>query len=237
MTRALARVLVAFVVTVGAAGCGDIDPCAGVSGTCLAVHVDPSSAVQRVDQLDFAITFGANSGSTDTRGNKSGTTELPIAVAVELGTLAAPAEMVRVQVSGLVASVLAGQGTISTTIANGEHLAVHVKLAAVVCMDGGLYCGGDKLAGDPNVLYRCNGTAAPTPRGMCPNGCQVQPGQDDTCMAGGGACMSGAFYCGGDKLAGDPRTLYRCNGASDPTVSMECPSACVIRANQNDICQ
>ena len=50
----------------------------------------------------------------------------------------------------------------------------------------------------------------PTVRGVCTYGCILRPGLDDTCRGGGGICSVGGFYCGGDKLDGDPQTLYKC---------------------------
>jgi hypothetical protein len=49
-----------------------------------------------------------------------------------------------------------------------------------LCRDGGAYCGGNLLDGDPNTLYVCDlfdGTD-PTP---CPNGCLVRGDGADTC--------------------------------------------------------
>jgi hypothetical protein len=48
------------------------------------------------------------------------------------------------------------------------------------CVVGGSYCGGDKLSGNPDTLYRCT-TGAPAVIRHCANGCVVHPGQDDTC--------------------------------------------------------
>lgn len=51
------------------------------------------------------------------------------------------------------------------------------------CQVGGSYCGGDKLDGDPAVLYRCatGGTAEEKER--CAKGCQVaKSGLDDACV-------------------------------------------------------
>jgi hypothetical protein len=49
------------------------------------------------------------------------------------------------------------------------------------CVVGGDYCGGDKVSGDKNTLFRCTGTGAPTVVRHCANGCAVRPGQDDAC--------------------------------------------------------
>lgn len=51
----------------------------------------------------------------------------------------------------------------------------------MTCVDGGLYCGGNELVGDPASLYRCEGGQA-VDRIMCPNGCAIAtPPNDDFC--------------------------------------------------------
>lgn len=76
----------------------------------------------------------------------------------------------------------------------------------------------------------------PLPRGVCRYDCVVRPGKDDTCRGGGGTCLDGGAYCGGDKLDGDPRTLYRCM-AGVGTVLQRCVTACVVRSADDDACQ
>ena len=49
------------------------------------------------------------------------------------------------------------------------------------CFVGGLYCGGDKISGDKNTLFRCTGTGAPAVVRHCANGGAVHPGSDDAC--------------------------------------------------------
>lgn len=49
------------------------------------------------------------------------------------------------------------------------------------CVVGGLYCGGDKIGGDPGTLFRCTGTGAPAVVRHCASGCAVHPGSDDAC--------------------------------------------------------
>jgi hypothetical protein len=53
--------------------------------------------------------------------------------------------------------------------------------AGASCFVGGLYCGGDKISGDKNTLYRCTGTGAPTVVRRCANGCAIHAGDDDGC--------------------------------------------------------
>lgn len=49
-----------------------------------------------------------------------------------------------------------------------------------LCRDGGTYCGGHALDGDPNVLYVCEEFDATAPR-RCANGCVVRGDGDDVC--------------------------------------------------------
>ncbi|MEO6420600.1 MAG: hypothetical protein ABIP39_14395 [Polyangiaceae bacterium] len=61
-----------------------------------------------------------------------------------------------------------------TGTANGDSCAV--------CSAGGFYCGGDKIAGDMNILYVCEADGAPpSVKEICPNSCVVRPGLDDAC--------------------------------------------------------
>jgi len=53
--------------------------------------------------------------------------------------------------------------------------------AGASCFVGGLYCGGDKIGGDPATLFRCTGTGAPAVVRHCASGCAVHAGSDDAC--------------------------------------------------------
>lgn len=52
------------------------------------------------------------------------------------------------------------------------------------CVSGGEYCGGDKVNGHPDVLYRCgaDGSSISVVR-RCAKGCVVRPGSDDVCKS------------------------------------------------------
>lgn len=52
----------------------------------------------------------------------------------------------------------------------------------------------------------------------------------------GNDCVPGGYYCGGDKVTGDPKTLYRCTGPGTPTVAQKCTTACVVSAGADDAC-
>ena len=236
-----------LVVPLAALACGSVDPCAGVAGACLAVHVT-SSSLRELDALDVTVTVGAVHGSAVSA--RAGATPLPAATAVELGSSITAPTAIRVALAAERGGTVVATGSASTTIAPGEHAAVDIRLGAAVvdagappdlagpdCQPGGFYCGGDKLTGDPGTLYRCDAPAAPTVRGVCCAGCIVRPGLDDTCRGAGGICTTGGFYCGGDKLDGDPQTLYKCQSSGAGTVSKTCPNGCQVNPGTDDTCK
>ncbi len=52
-------------------------------------------------------------------------------------------------------------------------------------------------------------------------------------------CGSGALYCGGDGVVGDPSTLYRCGASGMMSAIVTCSKGCVRRepkANDECIC-
>lgn len=209
-------------------GCGTADPCEDAAGTCIALRVE-SVTVDRIDHLELDVLYGNRHG-TATTGD--GVVELPVHTAVELSGNT-PLD-VGIVAAGKLAGVVLGTGAAQTTIEPDAHVELTIELAPIAeCVAGALYCGGDKLAGDPDTLYQCNGGGVPLARGACAFGCVVQPTLDDTCRGGGGTCVDGGFYCGGDKLDGDPQSLYRCSGGAgvDPMV---CADGCVIAAAGSD---
>ena len=241
MRRALVSCL-----PLAALACSAVDPCAGVSGACLAVHVS-SSALRQLDALDVAVTVGAVHGTATTA--RSGPTALPAVTAIELGASIVMPTNIRVALSAERGGAVVATGSAATTIAPGEHASVDVRLGAAVdagappdlagpdCVPGGFYCGGDKLDGDPGTLYRCDAPAPPTLRGVCSAGCIVRPGLDDECRGAGGTCTAGGFYCGGDKLDGDPQTLYKCQANGSGTVAKSCPNGCQVNPGTDDTCK
>lgn len=104
------------------------------------------------------------------------------------------------------------------------------------CQPGGTYCGGDKVGGSSNTLYVCNSNNTASSLGACADGCKVRSGIDDIC-AGSGGCQSGGYYCGGDKVTGNPNVLYECTGGSSGTVSRVCADGCKINSGSDDACR
>lgn len=215
-------------VLVALVGCGSSDPCEDVSRRCIALHVD-SETIERIDHLELDVLYGVHHGTVTT---SDGIADLPVITAIELpGTGALD---VGVVAAGKLAGTVLGTGAAQTSVAAGAHVELSIELVPPVqCTAGAFYCGGDKLAGDPDVLYQCNGGGVPLARGTCINGCSVRPTADDQCAAGDTPCIEGGFYCGGDKLAGDPQSLYRCMGGVGVD-RMVCSDGCVIAPPMND---
>ena len=224
MTRALA-------VLVLLAACGDDDPCAGKTGACIALHVD--GPVDVVDQLELDVLYGGIH-STITTQRAGETTEPPLVVAIEL-ELAARAHVGVVAAGKLGGNVL-GTGAAAVELAPGEHRSVEIVLAPPdACTAGSFYCGGDKLAGDPQTLYQCNAGGVPLARGRCRTACTVRPGDDDACTDTV-TCQDGGFYCGGDKLTGDPQSLYTCTAGAG-TARKVCTDGCIVNPTGDDKCR
>ena len=109
--------------------------------------------------------------------------------------------------------------------------------AARDCHPGGRYCGGERVVGASDTLYRCNADGPPTLMAKCANGCTLNAtGKDDEGRPPT-PCFAGGSYCGGDKVNGDPDVLYRC-GADGKTISVirRCASGCRINPNDDDDC-
>lgn len=217
------------------AACGDTDPCADLAGTCVAVRVT-SDIVDGVDQLELDLLYGSTHATLATQPDGGGIATLPLVTAIELDTTT-PLRLGVVAAGKLGGNVL-GTGAATVDVTPRVRVDLAIVLAEVTaCTPGGFYCGGDKLAGDAQTLYECNGGGVPLARGVCEAGCVIEPGDDDACRAVGGPCVDGGFYCGGDKLDGDPRSLYRC--VSGVGVDrQECASRCVVApAGSDDYCE
>jgi hypothetical protein len=63
-----------------------------------------------------------------------------------------------------------------------DHLHAQGYCAADgLCSDGGTYCGGHSVDGDPGVLYICSQFRGTAPR-RCPQGCVVRGDGNDACQ-------------------------------------------------------
>lgn len=218
------------------AACGDPGPCDDISGSCVVVEVS-SASVDRIDQLELDILYGDRHGTTTTDLDGS-VIELPLSTAIAIDVAATAPLTVGIVAAGKLAGVVLGTGAASVVLAPGAHETITLELGPLgECVAGGLYCGGDKLAGDPDTLYQCNGGGVPLARGTCTAGCIVRPADDDTCRGSTGTCVDGGFYCGGDKLDGDPQTLYRCSGGAG-VAGVVCADGCIVApAGMDDRCR
>lgn len=222
-----AAIVVLFVV-----GCsGDDDVCAGRADACIALRVDGPIAV--IDQLEVDLLYGGIHATITTQ-RPGTTTPLPVVVPIEL-VFDAATHVGIVAAAKLGGNVL-GTGAAAVVLGPLEDRALSITLAPPQdCTAGAFYCGGDKLAGDPQTLYQCNAGGVPLARGRCRVACSVRPGDDDACTDPE-PCVEGGYYCGGDKVTGDPRSLYTCtNGVG--TNRMECSDGCLVRPGIDDACR
>jgi hypothetical protein len=241
MIGARATLLAAALGLAGGAACSDDDPCAGAA-TCVRLDVAASAIapIARIDQLELDVVYGEHHATTTTQAAGGHTTALPLATAIVLdlpGSAGDDPVAVSVVAAGKLGASVLGTGAGSTMIAPRHHTAIAIELSPTAdCNAGAFYCGGDQLAGDPATLYQCNAGGVPIARGPCRDGCLVRPAHDDVCRGGGGTCVDGSRYCGGDKLDGDPQTLYVCMAGAG--VSPErCAAGCAIRPGNDDACR
>lgn len=228
-----------FALATSAAACGgDPDPCAEVAGACIAVRIE-SATVDAIDALELDVLYGDRHGTATTTPAGGGAASLPLYTALALAP-DAPIPVGVVAAGKLGARVL-GTGAASTTLAPGARAAITIELSPIAdCVDGGLYCGGDKVAGAADTLYLCDRDGVPRARGRCLAGCRVSPTADDTCRAHDdgqpGPCTTGGFYCGGDELEGDPQALYRCEAGAG-VFQRVCADGCVVETDRDDHCR
>lgn len=104
------------------------------------------------------------------------------------------------------------------------------------CVAGGAYCGGDRVVGAADTLYRCVADGGSTLLKKCASRCIRDAGQGDgaLCAPPATACKVGGAYCGGDKLDGDPSILYRCVASGAPTILERCAHGCRVMASGVD---
>ncbi len=224
MKRALACLVLA--------ACGTDGPCDDRTGACIAVTVEGD--VGRIDQLELDLLYAGLHRTTSARPTGGGTTGLPLELAILIDV--SSETTVGIVAAGKLSGNVLGTGSASTTLDANLHTTLELVLAAPdACTAGSLYCGGDKVAGDPKTLYQCNGGGVPLARGVCLGDCAIRPGNDDICR-GVGTCIDGSDYCGGDKLDGDPQVLYRCSGGNGIN-PRTCIDGCIVRPGADDRCR
>lgn len=220
-----------------ALGCGGGDgaPCDGVAGACVAMRVS-SDTTTAVHQLELDVLYGETHSTTTIFAAEGGTIDLPFDAGIRFAITAET--HIGIVGAGKLAGDVLGTGAASFVLQPDEHTPIDLVLAPPAeCVPGGFYCGGDKLAGDPQTLYQCNGGGVPLARARCRHGCLVRPTADDVCDGGPMRCVEGGFYCGGNEVDGDPHTLYRCTNG-EGTAPMRCANGCIVApAGTDDRCR
>jgi hypothetical protein len=213
------------------AACAEEDVCAGRAEACIALRVDGPIAL--VDQIELDLLYG-DIHATITTQRPGEPSQPPLLIPIEL--VLDERTHVGIVAAGKLGGNVLGTGAVAIELGVVEHRALSIALAAPQdCTAGAFYCGGDKLAGDPQTLYQCNAGGVPLARGRCRIECSVRPADDDTCTDPE-PCVEGGRYCGGDKLSGDPQSLYTCTDGAG-TNRTECTDGCVIRPGQDDMCR
>jgi hypothetical protein len=113
------------------AGCGTklVDPCAGMSGACLAIHIDPSSTVSEISSANLHVTADGIDQSAQLALQHGGTSQLPVAVAISFANLA-DATPVHVDITGILRGTPVGDGHVDVTVQPVGHTTAHVQLGA-----------------------------------------------------------------------------------------------------------
>jgi len=110
----------------------------------------------------------------------------------------------------------------------------HVEGKNILVIDDN-YVGHHMKAAEPHTVswkaygwYHLKklGPSSPPPSGGSP----PPSGTSSTCQAGG-------FYCGGDKVAGDSSTLYRCETGGTATKVRACEHGCIVVDGRDDVCR
>lgn len=108
--------------------------------------------------------------------------------------------------------VFNGETSVFVTTEPREATAPGPRVGQAACTHTRLVCGGDGNPGEARMLYRCTGDHLTFER-PCPSGCQRGRGNaDDACKPRPPTayCSMDGWFCGGDRVDGDPNVLYRC---------------------------
>ena len=111
--------------------------------------------------------------------------------------------------------------------------------AGSACAVGVESCGGDAVRGDPDTVYRCLADGGGALVRKCASGCvhDAGTGVAGRCIMPVAPCQVGGFYCGGDKLDGDPGVLYTCATGGTAVEKERCAKGCQIaKSGQDDAC-
>ena len=115
-----------------------------------------------------------------------------------------------------------------------------VLVALVTCV---MACADDPDAVEPEErLPLPDASAADAPFDAATDAVATSPAPATDAMApiepSGGNCVAGYSYCGGNKVVGDDKTLYKCNGPGAPTIVEKCAIGCIVNPSAvDDTCQ
>ena len=95
----------------------------------------------------------------------------------------------------------------------------------------------DEVGEDDDVHNFIDETPAGEPIPGLPGDEEVVSSFEDPLKLSGGNCVVGGSYCGGDKVTGNPSTLYLCHGSKvAPTVIKHCTAGCKVSSGVDDSC-
>ena len=221
----------ALLAVAGAAGLlaachfGPEDRCQGGT-TCVDLEVD-GYPFNEIDQLTFDVVYGTRHANTtiDAGGAISLPTSVPLTFALTDPT---PIDVSLIAAGRLGGHVL-GADARTIRLQLGDHTSITLLLSHVLpCTEGAVYCGGTgDIQAEIRTLYRCTG-GLPVYYAQCTSACSPHFTEHGECI-GLALCTDGGHYCGGNKLDGDPNTLYVCKDF-DATAPRQCPNGCTVSA-------
>lgn len=164
------------------AGCAEPPPCDAVIGACIDLTVESTRAdTAPLVYLQLGISYDERQHVANASLANGDSAAYPVRIAIGIpNDVALPVDLV---VSATRESTIEGTAAATVPTTPDAVIPLTLRLTALeVCVDGGHYCGGDRLRGDPSLLYTCNASGVPLLRERCTAGCVVAPaGDDDYC--------------------------------------------------------
>lgn len=226
----IARAAAAAALLAGCAATAP-DPC-GDALTCVRLDVS-GLLIDQIDQLQLDIVLGGRVHSTVTTGTRGQHISLPTSTSIKLSTMSLPTT-VDVVAAGRRDGQVVGLASGAVTVLLNDHASLRLELSDLErCTEDRLVCGSSVGVFDhSDTIYRCI-DGAPIFYARCFRSCSDFRAGDAVCSDFG--CTQGGHYCGGDKVEGDPFTLYTCDGI-DGVMPTRCPGECLALGGGNDHC-
>ncbi len=135
--------LVSTVALVAAAGCGleRANPCAKVSGTCLAIHFEGDA--EPLDAVELHVKGGNIDGQRAVVPKGGAATGLPFAVAVALDGITSPTPFV-VEATALLKGLALAERSATLTIGPGQHASLALRLDRGTLPDASVLSDGNQ---------------------------------------------------------------------------------------------